>query len=228
MRETVHNFSGYEVPTESSVAIMKASELRAFLGTNINAEDSLLEKLIKTARVAVEKYISYKLIDTTVEYYVDSVTFLGRQGLYGSELAYSQIDALTQGSQYVATIPLPLKPVSSITSITTYDSDNAGTVYSSSNYFLDTVNNRVMFNNDATTPSNLRQASAYKVTHVVGFGATADDVPEDIKTAIKIYAKNLYLPISQGRSIDEVGTAPYDMPTGAKLILDMYKEMYGF
>lgn len=80
-------------------------------------------------------------------------------------------------------IEVPRAPLASVASITSYDEDDAATVFSASNYRADTALRRVVLNDDATWPSDLRQHSG----GVIRFTAGANEAPKTI-TALTVAA----------------------------------------
>lgn len=87
-------------------------------------------------------------------------------------------------------------PVQSITSIETIDINNLETVYAADNYYLENYDEdrmpRVVFNYNAQPINSLRYRDAFKVTYVAGYGASATDVPADIRRAIVMLAGYLW------------------------------------
>lgn len=70
-------------------------------------------------------------------------------------------------------IPFPRLPVGSVTSVTSYDEDDAATTFSSGDYRLDTALNRLVLNDDATWPSDLRRHSAGVIRFTAGNNGTS-------------------------------------------------------
>lgn len=73
-------------------------------------------------------------------------------------------------------IPLPRIPVSSVSSVKSYDENDAETTMSSGDYRVDTALGRLVLNDDATWPSTLRRHSAGVIRFTAGGNATAVSV----------------------------------------------------
>jgi len=106
---------------------------------------------------------------------------------------------------------LPLAPVSAISSITYYDTNNASQTLSSANYTLleDDLGPAAVWASTATLPSVYDRADAIRVTFVAGYGA-ASAVPQDIKAAICLMIANLYEhrePVVIGQTVNETAAA---------------------
>lgn len=92
-------------------------------------------------------------------------------------------------------VELPRYPLSSVSAVTTYDLDNTAASVVVSNVFLtDTVSfrGRLVLQSGQTWPIALRDRNAIEITYIAGFGATADDVPESIRRAIRQIAAYLF------------------------------------
>ena len=170
----------YKIHTKPSTEPISLSEFKSFLKIDNTDEDTLLTSLISVARTIVENYCGISLI--TQKWKLTS-------------------DLLTE--TYLCRFP-----VSAIDSITTYGSDNIGTVWSSTNYRLDTSNYRVLFNDNYVLPDDINWV---EIIYTTGYGASSD-VPSQIKQAILIIASTLY---------DCRGVCQ-DMPLICKSLLNSY------
>jgi uncharacterized phiE125 gp8 family phage protein len=104
--------------------------------------------------------------------------------------------AIDEPPYYSAPMLLPRAPVASVTSITSYDTANAATVYSSSKYVVDTVSEpgRIALNWGEIWPApanGLRNANALIVRYVCGYTAP-EFVPDDLTTAVIMLAGMIY------------------------------------
>lgn len=70
-------------------------------------------------------------------------------------------------------IPLPRIPVSSVASVKSYDEDDVEATMSSGDYRVDTALHRLVLNDDATWPSDLRRHSAGVVRFTAGGNASS-------------------------------------------------------
>ena len=85
-------------------------------------------------------------------------------------------------------------PVSSVSSISYYDTANAAQTLTSSLYRLvagwDGV--YVEQDSDSTYPETYTRADAVTVTFVAGFGTTAGSIPDDLRQAVKLIVGHWY------------------------------------
>ena len=65
-------------------------------------------------------------------------------------------------------IEVPRLPLASVASVTSYDEDDAATVMSSGDYRVDTATGRIVLNDDATWPSDLRRHNAGVIRFTAG------------------------------------------------------------
>jgi len=153
-----------------------------------NSEDATLTELLVAARQEAEKYLNRALITQTWKLTLD-LESSSADAYLGDGVFDLPITALY--GALPSAIDLPYAPAQSITSVTTYDLNNTGTVYSAANYSIDTAGSRLVLNNGSIWPSNLRPVAAMVILYVTGYGAGAQ-VPAAIKLAIKKYASSLY------------------------------------
>lgn len=120
-----------------------------------------------------------------------------------------------------------LKPsqFNSIEEIASYDQNNVRTVWDASNYIV--LNDdqyapaRISLNQGATFPTSLRRRSGFEVIFFTGFDTVAE-VPENIKTAVKMIAQNMY-ETREGEMANTDSKNTVGMPEKAKRILFQYK-----
>lgn len=166
---------------------------------DISDDDDLIAMYIKSARRYCERYCDISFITQTKAIYYD----------------YSN---LNYAADY---IPLPIGPIQSITSYTTYANNNTGTVVDSEDYYLAGIN--LAFNDSYIWPDDLRGLDAYKILAVVGFGDDPEDVPEEIREAILRLVAHTY----QNREAiyDSVnGTFNNNVPHSVTALLAPYKD----
>jgi uncharacterized phiE125 gp8 family phage protein len=92
-------------------------------------------------------------------------------------------------------ISLPISPIQSITSITHYDEDNTGTVWTATEYFLDTYSEtpRISLTDSNSWPTEtIRDTSSIIIKVVAGYGDLASDVPKLYKQMIKLLVGHFY------------------------------------
>lgn len=144
-------------------------ELKAHSRIPIPDEDANVERYIKAARRAWSRELSRAFLPETWDW---------------------ALDAVPCGA---APILLPVVPLISVVSVTTYDTANVGTVFASSNYLVDDISEpgRIVLNEGKSWPTGLRSANAVIVRYTAGY-ATADKVPEDLVHAVAFMAAHIY------------------------------------
>jgi len=201
MRRTVALVTG---PAVEPVTL---DEVKAWAKIDAADEDALLTSLVAAAREAAEQYLRRALISQTVRLTLD----LDGCGVHLSEGVYDlPVSAIYGGLPTV--VELPRAPVSSITSVVTYDLDNAPGTFAASNYSLNADGNRFVLASGATWPSNLRPVAACAITYVAGYGDAASAVPQSIRTGILMHAQTMY----DGRIV-------CDMPENCQRLLRPYR-----
>lgn len=187
------------------------AEAKLYAKIDTTADDTLIDNLIAAATSSAEEYLRRTIITQTLRLTLDLprsnyANYLG-DGVYNLPVTslYGDLPRV---------IPLPKAPVQSISSVVTYDTANAATTYSASNYFLDVDGARLVLNESATFPSGMRQKAACAITYVAGYGA-ASAVTAPIKTAILMHIQAMY----DNRLVCE-------MPQICKNILDQFR-IYG-
>lgn len=147
-------------------------EVKRHLRIQHDDENELIDRYIRTARRALENDLRRGFLPQTWDVAID------------------------EAPCYSAPILLPRAPVASVTSVTSYDTANVGTVFASSNYFVDTLGEpgRVCLNWGIVWPSpsnGLRETNAIIVRYVCGY-ATPELVPDDLTAAVLLMVGALY------------------------------------
>ena len=118
-------------------------------------------------------------------------------------------------------INIPLKPVSEIVEVTTYNSAGEKAVMDSSYYRLRTGEYPRMVFNSAYTWPNTRTYDAAKIEVTVGYG-TAADLPADLKLLIKGLVQHLYA--SKGTGLREMANGSLmSIPYFLKKLITKYR-----
>lgn len=142
-------------------------------------EDTYLGTLIAAARQYCEQETRRAFITQTWELSLDGWGGSGKDEWWDG-VREGSLDLFT-GSADV--IELPLLPVVSITSLTTYNEADQPTIVAASTYLLDRVQGRLMKKNQVTWPTNLRNRQSVVVRYVAGYGSAAVDVPMALRMA---------------------------------------------
>jgi uncharacterized phiE125 gp8 family phage protein len=162
------------------------------------ADDVLIAGLIQAAREQVEAYTERALITQTLDLY---------------------FDAPPCGS--ILLVPKP--KLQSVTSVTTYDTADAATVLSSSNYLVDVASEpgRIVLDSGVSWyATSLRDVNALIVRAVCGYGARSA-VPQAIKQAMLLTVSTLY-EHRERVVISQFAGQFIDLPYGVKQLLDPY------
>ena len=180
--------------TISSTPVFTTAEAKAFLKVDTTADDTIIDNLVAAATQSCQVYTNQYFIRTTVEQYSDGWGSIGT--LYKS-------------------------PVSSITSITYYDSDNALQTLDSTNYIVDSVSKpaRIGLDVGGVLPNLADRINAVIVKYTAGYGTTSADVPEGIKQAILLTLGNWY----ENRQSVITGRTATELPLSSQYLLDQYK-----
>jgi|MDTE01.1.fsa_nt_gb uncharacterized phiE125 gp8 family phage protein len=181
-------------PTAEPVTLAELKEqLRIEISTT--EDDTFLEGLIASSRQAVEALLGKVLIDQTV---------VAKLNEFPKEEYFE----------------LPTPPVSSVTSITYYDDDNAIQTLASADYSLNDYCDpqRIVRNTDVDWPTTYDRWDAITVTYQAGY-ATASAVPASIKTVIKMLAAETY----ENRGFSDSDATKNKMLKAASVLLEINK-----
>jgi len=169
---------------------------------NNTVENSLMDSLVKVATSMAERYMSRAILRQKWSMFFDFVP---------------------------ANNEFEIKPVGNFTidKINSYDMNNVASVWASSNYIVDALDDinpaRILLNIGGVFPSALRAKACFEVLFYVGW-ADANSVPDDIKTAIKMIAQNLYeTREGQMNELEGADHGSGGIPDMAMRILSQYK-----
>lgn len=184
----------FKVTTPPTVEPITVDEVKYFGRIDGDFEDSFIEGLIKGSRQLAEPYLGRSILSQTITYAMDF------------------------WPGYVIILPRP--NLIAITKIVTLDESDTETEYDSSNYYTDTISEpgRLIVKQGATLPiETVRSYGAYQIVYTAGYGTSGDDVPESLKTGLKLWVMNGY----------ENRTLSKDPPPEARGYLDDQKIMRG-
>jgi len=174
-------------PTEEPITV---DEVKLFGRIDGDYEDALILGLIKTARENAEPYLGRAIVTQTITY------------------------AMDYWPSYVIELPRAGGLIA-ITKVVTLDEDDTETVYSSDNYYSDTLSEpgKLIIRQTATLPYNSdRSHGGYQIVYTAGYGS-ASDVPEGLKTGLKLWVMHGY----------ENRTLSKDPPPEARGYINNYK-----
>jgi len=189
---------------------------------DISDDDTLISAYISAARGTIEKITGRRFINSTWKYWLDGFPPFINSSINSNVSA--SIDISTSpviiGKYRTNTIYIPIGPVSAISAIAYIDSDDNETVWSSDNYVVDTVSvpARIVKKSSVSYPTTtLRAANGVYITFIAGYGADETEVPEDIKSTIKLLAGHYY---EHRESVSDITLK--EMPQGIAAILAPY------
>lgn len=212
---------GLELTSAPAAEPITTADAKAHLRVDASDENDLIDALVTTARRFVENYTGRALINQTWAQWMDC--FPGsdsRSSPWWSGVKEGPI-SLLNGAQ-AREIKLFRAPLSSVTSLSTFDIDDTETTFSSSNYIVDTTSEipRIVLRTGASWPVALRAAKAVKIVFVAGYGAAGSAVPKDIITAMKQLVAHWF------ENREAASENPMtEIPLGPKLLLAPYKQV---
>ncbi len=170
-----------------------AAELRTQLRTDsTDLPDAQADAYIEEARQEFEDQTGLALINQSWQLTLDRWPAYRDGGEWWDGVRDGAINDLHGGDQ---SVHMPRYPLSSVTTVTTYDEDsNSTAVTVSSTFDVDTQQRpgRISLQSGATWPTALRPTNAIEVVYVSGYGASASDVPAPLRRAVKSMAAYLY------------------------------------
>ena len=174
--------------------LFTTTEAKDFLKVDTNADDNLIDSMIKAATQSCQIFTNRYFLTTTVTQYSDK--WDGIYTLYKS-------------------------PVIGITHIKYFDSNDTEQTLASSNYILDNISQpaRIGISVDGTLPNLADRINAVEVKYSVGYGELSSDVPEGIKQAVLITIGNWY----ENRQTVITGRTATELPLSSQYLLEQYK-----
>ena len=169
-----------------------------FLKVDTSDDDALIGTIISSAREYVENFTGYQLLSATYTQYLDK--FPNKN----------------------TAIELLMNPVSAVTHVKYYDSDNTLQTWNTSNYDTDLKGKpaRITLANDATFPTVYDRTNAVEIKFVAGYASTsATGFPKQLLNAMYLIIGHLY----ENRQDVIVGSIVTEMRKGADSILRQYR-----
>ncbi len=169
------------------------AEAKTHMRIDFTDDDSLIDVLIEAARVHAENHTARRFINQTW-----TLTF----------------------PEFQDVMLLPGSPLSSITSVSYLDTDQASQTLSTAIYEADTTRNpgALRRKRDQSYPTTYPVWNAVVVTYVTGYGANASDVPAAVRQAMLMHIGHMYE--NRESSIDK---AIQMVPMGYESLLAPYK-----
>lgn len=174
------------------------AEVKSFIKQDGTSDDDLLNSLITASRERIEDYLNRTLICTTWELSRDFFpTASASATYYDDSVLESVIDEYQDESLFYniaqSSIHLPMGEVTDIDEITYFDKDN-NSVSVDNDLFILGNDDAVHLNEAKSWPSMglLRKSNAVRIVFEAGYGDEASDVPQAIKTSIKMMVQAMY------------------------------------
>jgi len=197
--------SGIKVVTDWTASAVATSDQKSFMRVDFSDDDSLIAELIKASQNVIQTYLNRAITTQTLELYLDRLPFYNDLKL--QEGIYTAPD-IEYNSNYIV---LPRPPVASVTHVKYFDDSDTESTFASSKYYVDLISEkaRIVLRTGESWPTvtETRNANAYVVRYVAGYGG-ASDVPPPIVQAIKLLTTHLYENREAVTSLS-VNTIPY-------------------
>lgn len=177
--------------------------MKLYLKVDDSSADSLISALIVAAREYCENFQNRVYVTQTWELTLDDfptsnyIPSYAYGGYYGyTNYAGAVYPRRSSSREPIPTMPLklPKPPLQSVLSIKFTDSTNAQTTFDPANYIVDTASEpgRIALAYGQSFPNiTLQPINGIAIQFVAGYGA-ATAVPENVKTAIKLYVAHRY------------------------------------
>lgn len=173
-----------ELTSPPALEPVTLAEAKAHLKIDTDADDALIERLIAAARARAEWHTGRAFVTQSWILWLDA---------------------------WPAVIELPLPPLQSVASVTTYNCADLARILSPSDYTV--ANGRIALKDGRAPPTDLRRLNAVAIAFTAGYGAAAD-VPAPLRVAILALIAFLY---------EHRGEAPADLPHDILALLAPYR-----
>ncbi|MCH8347366.1 MAG: phage head-tail connector protein [Proteobacteria bacterium] len=170
--------------TAPSVEPVTLAEAKEHLKIDHADEDTYITNLITAARRFCEKYTRLALIEQTWKW-----TFDHWPGIM--DVCDETLPLTLRGGD-VRFVEVPVTPLISVTSITTYDDQDTATVWAASNYYTSSPQGRIYRRTGASWPSSGRAGDGIEFVFKAGFGTAASDVPTPLRQGLLQLIAHLY------------------------------------
>jgi len=185
------NRKSVTVTASDDSPVIDVSDMLDFLRLDDDSSyNALVASYVEAATEAVKRHPNRAIKTETFTYTADRfVDHSGDEAMLALGAGvHTMSRSYIMGGGDVLDIPYP--PLQSITTITTYDSDNNSSVYASTNYVADLQGARIYLNDGSTWPSDLRSNNAVEIVYIAGYGS--GNVPAPIEEAVRRYTQGLY------------------------------------
>lgn len=187
-----------ELVTPPETEPVTLAEMKAHARIDTDADDALVTTLITAARQWAEQTTRRAFIAQTWRLW---------------------LDAIPEGN----VVTLPRSPLASVASVTTFDDDDAGTVFAAENYFADNASEpgRLALRSGADWPVPGRAVNGFMIEYTAGYGEDADDVPEPVRLAIRQLVAHWYE--HRGEAVMMSSQSTVNVPLIIQALLNPYR-----
>lgn len=201
----------FSVTTGPSAEPISTAEAKTQLRIDGSSEDTLISNYIAAARGMLEKQTRRAFLYQTITLKLDAFPV--------ADNANKTRRSLEQGFGGNGTILLPRSPAIAITSVQYVDTDGATQTLAGSKYALDKTSEpaRLYPAYDEDWPDTRDINNAVTVTYTAGYGASASDVPEEVRLAVRLLVGVYY---EQREAISTMNWA--EVPLGLQAIVAAY------
>ena len=178
--------AGLQVTTAPTVEPLNLQEVKEYLRVEDSTDERVLRPYIESVRRIAEEHMGRALMPQTLTLFIDAFDELE--------------DPLWEGMRtapylnfYKNYISLPRSPVTSVTSVSTFNDSDTESTMASTRYYVDNVREpaRIVLRQGETFPTALRVANAIKVVYVAGY-TSAYAIPEPIKMGMLQHIAYMY------------------------------------
>ena len=169
-------------------------EAKSHVRQEETTDDALIRTLIDAATLRAENFTRRQFITATYE---------------------MRFDCFPYGFEF------PRAPLQSVESIKYIDVNEAEQTFDSAKYSVDTFRTigRAVLKSGESWPSVFDDINVVRVQFVAGYGDDPDDIPQDIRAAIKLILGHLY----EHRETVIIGKTATEIPEAAKSLLWSYR-----
>lgn len=122
-------------------------------------------------------------------------TRMRAEGMMGRALVTQTLEVALSGWPGGRVIELPRPPLVSVTSVKYFDAADVEYTLAAGNYIVDTrtTPGRIVLKSTASWPGTaLREVNGVIIRYVAGYGEAAEDVPAEVRAAMKLWLGELY------------------------------------
>jgi hypothetical protein len=190
--QSYHYERGHRLTTAATTAVVTAAQLQAF----VKADSTMLpyteaDALVAQATNYIEQLSGLTFINQSWQLTLDA--WPGYVEPWWDGVVQAPLSIMTSGQ--ARWLDLPRYPLSSITSVTTYDEADAASVVVVDTVFqTDTqrMPGRLSLKSGQLWPTATRPTNAIVIVYVAGFGSAASVVPASLYRAVLQFASFLY------------------------------------